>query len=44
LKFSVLGDHDAGGQDVPRSGLLTEIEAIDDDDIVITSCSIAEQG
>lgn len=43
-RFAVLGSYDAGGPDVPRWGWRTEIEQVDDDNIVITAFNIMPDG
>ncbi len=43
-RFSVLGSYDAGGPDVPRWGWRTEIDVIDDDNIVLTAFNISPDG
>lgn len=43
-KFAVLGSYDAGGPDVPRSGWRTEIDVVDDNNIVITAYNITPDG
>ena len=43
-KFNVLGSYDAGGLDVPRWGWRTEIDFIDDNNIVITAFNIMPDG
>ena len=43
-KFAVLGSYDAGGPDVPRWGWRTEIEVVDDNNIVITAYNITPDG
>ena len=43
-KFAVLGSYDAGGPDVPRWGWRTEIDFIDDNNVVITAYNITPDG
>ena len=43
-KFAVLGSYDAGGPDIPRWGWRTEIEVVDDNNIVITAYNITPDG
>ena len=43
-EFAVLGSYDAGGPDVPRWGWRTEIDAIDDDNVVVTAYNITPDG
>lgn len=43
-KFAVQGSYDAGGPDVPRWGWRTEIDIIDDDNIVVTAFNISPEG
>ena len=43
-RFSVLGSYDAGGPDVPRWGWRTEIDVLDDDNIVVTAFNISPEG
>ncbi len=43
-KFAVLGSYDAGGPDFPRWGWRTEIELVDDDNIVLTAFNISPEG
>lgn len=43
-KFSVLGSYDAGGSDVPRWFWRTEIDVLDDNNIVITAYNISPEG
>jgi len=43
-KFSALGSYDAGGPEVPRWGWRTEIDIIDNDNIVVTAFNIAPKG
>ena len=43
-KFAVLGSYDAGGPDVPRWGWRTEIDVIDNDNIVVTAYNITPDG
>lgn len=43
-KFRVLGTYDAGGPDVPRWGWRTEIDIVDDDNIVISAFNMSPEG
>jgi len=43
-RFSVLGSYDAGGPDIPRWGWRTEIDIVDDNNIVITAYNISPEG
>lgn len=43
-RFNVLGSYDAGGPDVPRWGWRTEIDVIDENNIVITAYNISPEG
>lgn len=43
-RYRVTGSYDAGGPDVPRWYWRTEIEAIDNDNIVITAYNISPDG
>lgn len=43
-QFAVLGSYDVGGPDVPRWGWRTEIDIIDDDNIVIAAFNISPEG
>lgn len=43
-RFSALGTYDAGGPDVPRWGWRTEIDVIDDDNVIITAYNISPEG
>ena len=43
-KFSVAGTYDAGGADVPRWGWRTELEFVDNNNIVITAYNITPEG
>lgn len=43
-KFKVLGSYDAGGPDVPRWGWRTEIDVVDDNNIVLTAYNITPDG
>lgn len=43
-KFTVLGSYDAGGPDVPRWGWRTEIDVIDENNIVLTAFNITPDG
>jgi hypothetical protein len=43
-KFAVLGSYDAGGPDLPRWNWRTEIDIIDDDNIVVTAFNISPEG
>lgn len=42
--FAVLGSYDAGGPDLPRWGWRTEIDVVDNDNIVVTSFNISPEG
>ena len=43
-KFSVTGSYDAGGPDVPRWGWRTELEMVDDNNLVVTAYNITPDG
>jgi hypothetical protein len=43
-KFSVAGTYDAGGPDLPRWGWRTELEWVDDNNIVVTAYNITPEG
>jgi hypothetical protein len=43
-KFSVKGTYDAGGPDVPRWGWRTELDLIDDNNLVVTAYNITPEG
>lgn len=43
-KFTVLGSYDAGGVEVPRWGWRTEIDVIDENNIVLTAFNISPDG
>ncbi len=43
-KINVLGSYDAGGADVPRWGWRTEIDVIDENNVVITAYNISPEG
>ncbi|MFN0277565.1 MAG: DUF1579 domain-containing protein [Pyrinomonadaceae bacterium] len=43
-KFAVSGTYDAGGPEVPRWSWRTEIDVVDNDNIVITAYNISPEG
>ena len=43
-KFSVKGTYDAGGPDVPRWGWRTELDLLDDNNLVVTAYNITPEG
>ena len=43
-KFEVLGSYDAGGPEVPRWGWRTEIDVLDENNVVITAYNIPPEG
>ena len=43
-RFAVLGTYDAGGPDVPRWSWRTEIDIVDNDNVVLTAYNISPEG